>query len=182
MKQSDVDNLTKSAEAFFSVNNHHLPEKDVIWDVTDFGLGNIYESGLVSVILSNHEEYCEKLMYATEGMSVPVHYHKKKKKDIVCKVGSLYIFFYCNQSMNHCFQHYIKVKKNDKYIDIICDDYVYLIAGERITIDPGIAHCYVAMSDEVIYGEISNCNDDHNDNFFIDDDIKVIRFPDIESD
>jgi D-lyxose ketol-isomerase len=178
MKQSEVDSLIKDASLFFAKHSWFLPP-GFLWDVTDFGLNDIYNFGLVLVNLCNEKEYCEKIMYAKAGMTTPAHYHKSKKEDIICRVGGLNIFFYCKDSMHHCNLHKLKIKKNNKFIEISCCDTVYLSEGERITIDPYISHAFTAMSSEVILGEVSTYNDDMNDNFFLE---SADRFPVVERD
>lgn len=178
MKQSEVESLKKDASLFFEKHSWFLPP-GFSWDITDFGLNDIYKFGLVLVNLCNEKEYCEKIMYAKEGMTTPAHYHKSKKEDIICRVGSLNIFFYCKDSIDYCNNHILKIKKNNKFIEISCCDVIYLSEGERVTIEPYVSHGFTAMSSEVILGEVSTHNDDVNDNFFLE---SADRFPIIERD
>ena len=53
-------------------------------------------------------------------------------------------------------------------------------SGERITLERGVKHAFWAESEYAIVGEVSTANDDENDNFFDNPDIK--RFTEIEED
>ena len=57
---------------------------------------------------------------------------------------------------------------------------VFLGAGERITIVPGVYHEFEPASDDCVIGEVSTANDDENDNFFVDE--NVGRYPEIVED
>src|SRR4051812_27458936 len=88
MKRSDINELIRSAERCFRAHGWALPPKPR-WDVTDFGLGDWRQFGLVLVNLAEEPEYCEKLMYARRHMRTPVHCHRRKKEDIICRWGTL---------------------------------------------------------------------------------------------
>ena len=88
MKRSTINALIRSAQACYQAHGWTLPPKPR-WDVTDFGLGNWQQFGLVLVNLAEEPEYCEKLMYARKGMTTPAHCHRKKKEDIICRWGKL---------------------------------------------------------------------------------------------
>ena len=93
MKRSDVNALVRSATACFAVHGWALPPRPR-WDVTDFGLGDWNRHGLVLVNLTEQPEYCEKLMYARQGMTTPCHCHHRKKEDIICRWGALRVWLW----------------------------------------------------------------------------------------
>jgi D-lyxose ketol-isomerase len=88
MKRSEINSLIQSASSCFQAHGWALPPNPR-WDITDFGLGYWRRHGLVLVNLADEPEYCEKLMYAREGMTTPAHAHGKKKEDIICRWGKL---------------------------------------------------------------------------------------------
>jgi len=90
MKRSDINHLIQSAQRCFHAHGWALPPKPR-WDVTDFGLGNWRKFGRILVNRAEESEYCEKLMYAQKGMTIPAHTHAKKKEDIICRWGRLAI-------------------------------------------------------------------------------------------
>ncbi|HVT12859.1 MAG TPA: D-lyxose/D-mannose family sugar isomerase [Fimbriimonadaceae bacterium] len=164
MKRSEINRLVRDATACFSAHGWALPPNPR-WDVTDFGLGDWRSCGLVLVNLAEEPEYCEKLMYARRGMVTPLHFHKKKKEDIICRWGELRIEVDGPVRVNgEPWEGGARVLK----------------AGERVTLTPGFMHSFQPESEECVIGEVSTANDDLNDNFF--EDARIGRFSAIEED
>jgi D-lyxose ketol-isomerase len=88
MKRSAINELFLSATECFREHGWALPPEPR-WDGTDFGLRDRARFGLVLINLAEEPEYCEKLMYARQGMTTPAHTQKKKKEDILCRAGVL---------------------------------------------------------------------------------------------
>lgn len=178
MKRSEINELVRSARRCFEAHGWTLPPEPR-WDVTDFGLSQWREHGLVLVNLCEQAEYCEKLMYARKGMSTPAHYHKVKKEDIISRWGILQVRIWPgspDEKMSESFD----VMINGRWRRVGSGDRVALEAGERITLVPGVLHEFVPLSDECIIGEVSTANNDATDNFFLNPDIG--RFPEVEED
>jgi D-lyxose ketol-isomerase len=173
MKRSEINQLVRDASACFAANGWALPPNPR-WDVTDFGLGDWRQFGLVLVNLAEQAEYCEKLMYAKRGMVTPAHYHQKKKEDIIARWGSLQVTIW-REGMRS-----LAVPINGERREITLGEPFVLSAGERITLLPGIVHAFEPASDECIIGEVSTANDDLSDNFFVDS--NTGRFPGIVED
>lgn len=172
MKRSDINRLVRDAKACFEAHGWTLPPEPR-WDVTDLGLGNWREHGLVLVNLAEEPEYCEKLMYAKKGMVTPAHFHKKKKEDIICRWGELAVQISAPNGP-------IRMKVNGKVREVQDGETLRLIAGERVTLEPGMIHSFWPATDECIIGEVSTANDDMNDNFFLNPDVG--RFPEVQED
>lgn len=177
MKRSEINLLIRSARECFETHGWVLPP-DPRWDVTDFGLGNWRDYGLVLVNLAEEPEYCEKLMYARKGMTTPAHCHKAKKEDIICRWGTLEIICWTTP-MQHDSES-VSMKVNGKIRTVQCGMPIVLEAGERVTLVPGVYHEFYPSSEECIIGEVSTANDDLHDNFFINSDVG--RYPGIEED
>lgn len=178
MKRSEINALVTSARYCFQASGWTLPPEPR-WDVTDFGLGNWREHGLILVNLAEHAEYCEKLMYARKGMTTPAHCHKKKKEDIISRWGTLQIRVWPGhpeEPMPESFELLV----NNRLRRIRSGDCVVLQSGERVTLVPGVWHEFVPRSAECVIGEVSTANDDANDNYFLNPDIG--RFPHVEED
>jgi D-lyxose ketol-isomerase len=171
MKRSDINQLVRDATACFEAHGWALPPEPR-WDVTDFGLGDWHNAGLVLVNLAEEPEYCEKLMYAQVGMVTPMHYHVKKKEDIICRWGALQIDLRNSKGL--------PVKVNGQPLDAAAQALIALGPGERITLVPGVIHAFQSLTDECIIGEVSTANDDLHDNFF--ENPAVGRFSQIEED
>src|SRR5690242_15166243 len=146
MKRSETNQLVQDASAFFRVHSWMLPPNPR-WDVTDFGLGDWQRWGLVLVNLAEEPEYCEKLMYARRGMVTPAHSHKKKKEDIICRVGGLRITLWADKPEigNH---EAVNISVNCERKLFLSWDSVMLGPGERVTLPAGVWHEFEPISEE----------------------------------
>jgi len=178
MKRSDINLLIHSARQCFHDHGWALPPAPR-WDVTDFGLGDWKNSGLVLVNLAEEPEYCEKLMYARKGMQTPAHTHRKKKEDIICRWGRLAVTVWPAHPEQTASTHFT-VPVNHEAAECHPGTVIVLEAGSRVTLTPGVYHAFEPLSEECIIGEVSTANDDLNDNFFVTPDIG--RYPGIEED
>ena len=178
MKRSEINQLVVDATAFFQHNGWVLPPSPK-WDVTDFGLGDWQAFGLVLVNLAEQPEYCEKLMYAKEGMTTPAHCHAKKKEDIISRNGLVRVQLWADIPERSDGMP-VSVFVNGESKTIKSGAFVDLRSGWRVTITPGVYHEFVPLSDECVIGEVSTANDDVNDNIFIN--TLVGRYPDIDED
>lgn len=172
MKRSEINSVIVEAIAIFEKHGWVMPPNPC-WDVTDFGLSNFGQYGLVLVNLTDQPEYCEKIMYVRHNQITPYHYHKKKKEDIICRWGQLVISLKSDEPT-------IRLQINGEWCDVSVAEPILLQAGERVTLTSGIRHAFWAKSDYAIVGEVSTANNDADDNFF--DDPAVGRFSDIEED
>lgn len=178
MKRSAINSLITSASACFQAHGWTLPPRPR-WDVTDFGLGDWRKFGLVLVNLAEEPEYCEKLMYAQEGMTTPAHTHGRKKEDIICRWGTLAVQVW-NGHPDQSNGRPVSVPLNHESHEVASGSLITLEAGSRVTLVPGVHHSFYPLSAECIIGEVSTANDDLNDNFFVNPDIG--RYPGIEED
>ena len=209
MKRSEINKIILSSLDFFQEYKFSLPKwaywgpqdwqgksnvsKEIVenglgWDITDFGLGDFSQKGLVLFTVRNgHIEkgdkvYCEKIMIADELQETPLHYHWKKTEDIINRGGG-------NLEM--------EIFQGDENGEILKDDVELSIdgilqtvkAGEKLILEPGQSVClkpYVyhrfygeSGKGKVLIGEVSTVNDDANDNRFYD---HIGRFPEIIED
>lgn len=178
MKRSAINALIASARSCFQTHGWALPPNPR-WDVTDFGLGDWRTCGLVLVNLAEEPEYCEKLMYAQEGMTTPAHTHRTKKEDIICRWGTLAVQVWEGPpgSVGH---GTAVVPINHEPLKVASGTILTLEAGSRVTLQPGVYHAFYPLSPECIIGEVSTANDDLNDNIFVNPDIG--RYPGIQED
>ena len=179
MKRSDINRAYHRAEACFRRNGWALPPNPR-WDITDCGLGRFDEIGLALVNLTEQPEYWEKLMYAHHRQVTPLHAHRVKKEDIICRFGGLAMELWAGHPDEVARGATGTVPRNGVPTDYINGDPFVLRAGERVTLVPGVYHSFWPVSDECIIGEVSTASDDANDNCFVNPDIG--RFPEIEED
>lgn len=178
LKRSTINRAVRDAQAAFKEHHWALPPKPR-WDLTDFGLGNFHECGLVLVNLAEEPEYCEKLMFAYKDQHTPAHTHARKKEDIICRVGRLRLQLWPGKPAE-CEGESFTVPVDGEPVELASGDTVTLEAGSRITLVPGIYHEFWPVSEPCIIGEVSTANDDVNDNFFVDE--RIGRFPGIDED
>ena len=178
MKRSAINGLIRSAQSCFGDHGWALPPKPR-WDVTDFGLGDWRQFGLVLVNLAEEPEYCEKLMYARKGMTTPAHCHRRKKEDIICRWGKLAVRFWAGVPGESDDRNFT-IPVNHEPVQIQSGHVIELKAGSRVTLAPGVYHEFYPVSEECIIGEVSTANDDLHDNYFVNRDIG--RYPGIEED
>ncbi|MCC5841206.1 MAG: D-lyxose/D-mannose family sugar isomerase [Opitutales bacterium] len=179
MKRSDINRAFDDASKCFARHGWVLPPNPR-WDITDFGLGTFDASGLVLINLAEEPEYCEKLMYARHMQVTPMHTHKAKKEDIICRQGRLAIELWTARPDEAEAGATGSVRRNGEASTFMNGEPLILQAGERVTLEPGTWHAFWADSEECVIGEVSTANDDANDNFFVDPNIG--RFPEIDED
>jgi D-lyxose ketol-isomerase len=178
MKRSEINALIRSAQSCFAAHEWSLPPRPR-WDVTDFGLGDWRNFGLVLVNLAEEPEYCEKLMYAQKGMTTPAHCHRKKKEDIICRWGRLAVQVWAGVP-DESAEREFSMPIDHEPVTVKSGQIIELPAGSRVTLVPGVYHAFYPLSNECIIGEVSTANDDLNDNFFVNPDVG--RYPHLEED
>jgi D-lyxose ketol-isomerase len=179
MKRSEINAIYREAKDCFLNNGWALPPQPA-WDITDFGLGDFTQYGLVLINLAEEVEYCEKLMYARKGQTTPLHTHKQKKEDIICRHGSFALELWNGHPKKETPGEAFGAMVNNVPRRVQNGTVFELAPGERITLTPGIYHAFWPTTAECIIGEVSTANDDANDNFFVNP--NVGRFPEIEED
>lgn len=179
MKRSEIQAAIRRASAAFDRNGWFLPP-NAQWDVTDLGLGRFPQVGLVLVNLAEEPEYCEKLMYSMKDQVTPMHTHRMKKEDIICRNGSLALEVW-RDDPKRCAKGDPTVLKRNGVEFIAMSGLPFVIsAGERVTIVPRVYHSFWGKDGDCVIGEVSTANDDANDNYFVNPEIG--RFPEIVED
>jgi len=179
MKRSAINAACREATACFERHGWALPPEPR-WDVTDFGLGDFVRAGLVLINLAEEPEYCEKLMFARAAQVTPLHSHRRKKEDIICRHGRLAFELWPGTPGPGQRDAPLTLNRNGRPFTARAGEAFVIEAGERITLRPGVCHAFWPESDDCIIGEVSTANDDAHDNFFVDP--RVGRFPGIDED
>lgn len=179
MKRSVINAVYREAKACFENAGWALPPSPR-WDITDFGLGDFDNFGLILINLAEQPEYCEKLMYARMGQRTPAHTHHVKKEDIICRSGQLVLQLWSDVPGSAAAAEPVRLQVNGQWRSMPSGNLLSLEAGERVTLTPGIYHEFWPGRQGTIIGEVSTANDDLHDNIFLNPDIG--RFPGIEED
>jgi D-lyxose ketol-isomerase len=216
MKRSQINTIIRDGEIFALEHGFKLPpfafwtpadwankgaecreivENGLGWDVTDFGLNDYANKGVLLFTVRNGKLenlktgkgkiYCEKILICKPNQLVLHHYHKSKTEDIINRGGGrleIVLHWVDKRSANKQSQF------TDQPITVSCDGIertvaaggvVRLSPGESITLEPYMYHQFRALGSAVLAGEVSTVNDDANDNFFLE---AVGRFPEIVED
>ncbi len=182
MKRSQINAAITDARNAFARHHWHLPPNPR-WDVTGFGLGDFSRFGLTLVNLAELPQYCEKLMFARQNQVTPLHAHRRKQEDIICREGSFAIRLVAMNpegGPDRSADTPIRVLVNGEERTIPGGTLLTLGAGERITLFPGSYHEFWPVTGYAIIGEVSTANDDTADNFF--ENPRVGRYEEIEED
>ena len=159
------------------------------WDLTDFGSGDYNKLGLFLFTIRNGnindktgKTYAEKLLIVKPGQITPWHYHLSKMEDIINRGGggTLKIQLYCSLD-EHTLDETsdVPVSVDGRNYTVKAGSIVKLGTGESITLKQGVFHQFWSDDAMLLLGEVSMLNDDHKDNFFLEE---RGRFPAIEED
>ena len=200
MKRSEINEILGHTRQFFSMHDVHLPPfasfpptrwqqldpnawQEVFdlrlgWDVTAFGGDNFAAQGLTLFALRNGSPggkpwakcYAEKIMHVREGQVTPLHFHWRKREDIINRGGGNLIVELWNADENE--------QKEDGDIQVAIDgclqthvagSHIRLAPGESICLPPGLYHSFWGEKGfgDVLVGEVSSVNDDETDNHFL---------------
>lgn len=209
MKRSEINRALKSAVEFINKMNFKLPpfafwspeewtskghEYDEIrdnmlgWDITDFGLGDFMNKGLLLFTIrnGNHKNpkyikpYAEKLLIVEEGQVTTYHFHWSKMEDIINRGGGDLVIKVYNSAEDGSFADTdVDVYVDGHHYTVKPGDTVRLKPGESISLQTGMYHSFWAEGGKTLVGEVSMVNDDVTDNRFYE---PMGRFPTIEED
>ncbi|MDR1389921.1 MAG: D-lyxose/D-mannose family sugar isomerase [Treponema sp.] len=161
------------------------------WDVTDYGEGRFEELGLTLVTIRNGNQnmsekypkpYAEKIFILEQGQVSPMHFHWIKMEDIINRGGgTMLVQLYNKTADNKLAQTDVLVKQDGRRHYLGAGSKIRLTPGESISFEKEVFHeiTVEAGTGPVLAGEVSQCNDDNTDNFFLN---PLGRFPVIEED
>jgi D-lyxose ketol-isomerase len=212
MKRSEINNYIREAKGLFAKAGFNLPpfafwspedwegkghEADEIrenalgWDITDFGAGHFETCGLLLLTIRNGnyqnpsrypKKYAEKIMIVKPEQVTPMHFHWKKREDIINRSGgNLVLELYKSSEDERLSNKSFSVSIDGIKKQCHPGQFIVLAPGESICLEPYVYHTFYGEKDKdtVIAGEVSDVNDDANDNRFLK---PLGRFPTIEED
>ncbi|MBQ6003190.1 MAG: D-lyxose/D-mannose family sugar isomerase [Clostridia bacterium] len=161
------------------------------WDITDYGLGDFDHIGLTLVTIRNGNQnnpkytkpYAEKLLISEEDQICPMHFHWSKMEDIINRGGGILMMELYNSTEDEELDtvNDVIVVSDGVKLKIPAGTVLEMMPGQSVTLTPGLYHRFWAKKGcgKVLIGEVSKCNDDNNDNRFLE---PIGRFPTIEED
>ncbi len=160
------------------------------WDITDYGLGRFNDLGLTLITLRNGKRghtiydkpYAEKILISQENQVCPMHFHWYKREDIINRNGGILMMqLYQANADEGLSDQPVEVQQDGRRYCVKAGTVLELSPGESITLPPRLYHAFWAKPGHgpVLIGEVSQCNDDQNDNRFLE---PIGRFPVIEED
>jgi|SRR5476649_2739902 len=200
MKRSEVNGILHQTLQFFARNGVHLPPfarfspadwrvlarqdwQEVVdlqlgWDVTDFGGDDFIRVGLTLFTLRNGspngipygKNYAEKVMHCREAQITPLHFHWRKREDIINRGGgNLLVEMYNSDPEERLADSPVTVVIDGRRQTHAAGSRVRLAPGESICLTPGIYHSFWGEDGfgDVVVGEVSATNDDRHDNRFL---------------
>ena len=211
MKRSEINRLIQDSLEFFDSCRFRLPawatwspeqwrgkgqeareivENMLGWDLTDFGLGNFPDRGLILFTLRNGnlqgrgsgKPYAEKIMAVRENQETPLHFHWNKMEDIINRGGgNLVMELFGSTTGEELSTEPVTVKIDGLIRKVRPGEQVILTPGQSICLEPLVYHRFFGQRTmgKVLVGEVSAVNDDIADNRFYE---PVGRFPKIEED
>ena len=213
MKRSEINAAVRTAEAFMAQMQVHLPpfarwtpldwaelqhgsesqgtvrelaERQLGWDVTDFGSGTYARTGLCLLALRNGlpgvpgQTYAEKFLVVGVEQHTPMHFHWHKTEDIINRGGGVLAIRLQTSTQDGGLGTLNPVVFSDgRSVTVHPGGILRLHPGESVTLSPLLYHEFWAEDAPVLVGEVSTINDDAGDNRFLN---PLGRFPTIDED
>ena len=167
-----------------------IVDRNLGWDITDFGSGDYAKVGLFLFTVRNGNPadlakgqgklYAEKLLIVDVDQVTPFHFHWHKTEDIIVRGGGkLAVRLYNATPAEELADTSVTVSLDGVSRTVAAGDTLLLSPGESITLPPYCYHKFWGVEERVLVGEVSTVNDDASDNRFYGD---IGRFPEIEED
>lgn len=180
MKKEIYNQLKEKALSYYEDAKIILTdeEKDRI-EVADFGLDDVYQIGLESVVYVNTDRCCAKEMVLLPRQTCPEHIHPPvgenypgKEETFRCRKGTVYL--YVEGEPSDKIQAIIP-KGSEEYFTVFHE--IILHEGEQYTLYPMTKHWFQAAEEGAVVSEFStHCYDEHD----IFTDVRIRRIPEIE--
>jgi D-lyxose ketol-isomerase len=176
IKKEQFEQAQKKAGEYFDKAGIILTERErKNIEVADFGLGDLWHTGLELVTYVNTERVCAKELVLTPNQTCPEHRHPKfgsyigKEETFRCRFGTVYL--YVDGQNTVC----PSVKPPVGAYTVFHE--VKLTPGQQYTIMPNTKHWFQSGSEGAVVSEFSTSSFDEND-IFTDERIK--RIPEVD--
>ncbi|MDR3552421.1 MAG: D-lyxose/D-mannose family sugar isomerase [Clostridia bacterium] len=173
--REQLDQARRTAAAFFEKAGIVLTEEEKAGiEVADFGLGDLWRTGLEDVTYVNTERVCAKEMVVTPGQTCPEHKHPElngrpgKEETFRCRFGTVYLYVDGEPVKNPA-----AVPPQGVYTVF---HEIILHPGMQYTLLPGTLHWFQGWPQGAVVSEFSTTSHDESDIFT---DERIRRAPEI---
>ena len=152
-------------------------EEKVSFEVADFGLNNIEDTGLQLVTYVNTDKVCAKELALLPNQTCPEHKHpprgfdEGKEETFRCRYGTVYLYVEGEETLDRAS---IPPEGDEDYYTVFHE--VILKPGEQYTIYPNTLHWFKAGNEGAVVSEFSTKSTDESDIFT---DPRINRIPQI---
>jgi len=149
-------------------------EKDKI-EVADFGLGDLWNTGLEILTYVNTDRVCAKELVVLPNQTCPEHRHPQigdyigKQETFRCRYGTVYLYVEGEPVIKRA------VEPPSGAYSVFHE--IKLISGQQYTLFPNTKHWFKAGPEGAVVSEFSTSSYDEGD-IFTDENIK--RIPEVE--
>lgn len=180
MKKELLKECQDKALLYFSKAHIMLtPKEKESIEVADFGLSDVYQTGLQSIVYVNTMRCCAKEMVLFPKQTCPEHLHPQvgndyqgKEETFRCRMGTVYLYVEGEPTSNRLAQ---PPKDSEEYYSVFHE--IILREGEQYTLYPNTKHWFQAGEEGAVVSEFStHCYDEYD----IFTDPRIQRIPVIE--
>lgn len=179
MKRALLQELQQKTAAILDEAGIALtPEERANIEVADFGLNDVYRTGLELVTYVNTDRCCAKELVLFPGQTCPEHRHDPfdgyigKEETFRCRKGVVYLYVTGDTTPDPV----CRPPKGDEAYYTAARE-IILHPGEQYTLVPGTRHWFVGGPEGAVVSEFSTPSFDEMDIFT---DLRIQRIPNIE--
>ena len=181
MKKDIYEEVQRKAIALFNQSSIVLTDSEMkAIEVADFGLGDIYRTGLQLVTYINTERVCAKELALLPGQTCPEHRHPQldsgyigKEETFRCRFGKLFLFVEGSKTPH---PQALPPAGDEAFYTVFHQ--IILTPGEQFTLKPDQKHWFQAGEKGAVVSEFSTPSYDEEDIFT---DPRIIRIPVIDA-
>ena len=147
-------------------------------EVADFGLENLWNTGLEIIVYVNTERCCAKEMVIFPGQTCPEHTHRPfgeyigKEETFRCRLGTCYLYIAGEPTKNNAC---CPPAGDEEYYTVFRE--IILKPGDQFTMMPDTLHWFQAGPQGAVVSEFSTSSYDEYDIFT---DPRIKRLPTVE--
>ncbi|ABZ76574.1 YdaE [Shewanella halifaxensis HAW-EB4] len=134
-------------------------------EITDFGLNDFYNAGLIIHTYINTERCCAKELILLANQVCPEHVHPSsaalegKEETFRCRFGRVSVFIEGNKTTQPCVELPADITNYTVFHEVV------LNKGEQLTLKPNSKHWFKAHGEGAIVSEFSTTSNDDTDVF-----------------